>query len=94
MEYAIVPIAVRRNGTDVTAGTQLGIWFPGIGYTTYTTMPSSQSTVNRNKPIIVKTLLATVRLTNDGNTVPANGTSKRTRNISGIVCSFRNSAKR
>ena len=94
MEYIIVPITVKRNGTDVTAGTQLGIWFPGIGYTTYTTMPSSQSTVNRNKPIIVKTLRATVLLTNDGNIVAAKGTSKRTRNTSGIVCSFRNSVKR
>lgn len=94
MEYVIVPITVKRNGTDVTAGTQLGIWFPGIGYTTYTTMPSSQSTVNRNTPRIIKTLRATVCVTNDGKSVTANGTSKSPRTVSGIFSFLRNSTRR
>ena len=51
----------------------MGIWFPGIGYMTYTTMPSSQSTVNRNTPTIVKTLRASVRVMSDGKNVAASG---------------------
>ena len=94
MEYSIVPITVKRNGTDVTAGTQLGIWFPGIGCTTYTIMPSSQSTVNRETPRIIKTLRATICVTNDEKNVTANGTSKRPRTVSGVVSSLRNPTRR
>jgi len=93
-EYAIAPITVKRNGTDVIAGTQLGIWLSGIGYTTYATMPSSHSAVNRNTPTIVKMLRATVRVMSEGKSVAANGTSKRKRTASGALSSLRNSSSR